>query len=69
MMKKILKIDGNLAYVYSSESTQREPSKEYQHDRVERVFKKSFALDERSLSVGRVNHCLEMFDISMLMIS
>ena len=42
---------------HSSESTQQELSNEYQHDRVEMVFKKSLcscALDESSLSIGRV---------------
>ena len=47
-----------LALRYSSESTQRELSSEYQHDRVKMVFKKSLhpcALDESSLCIGRVN--------------
>ena len=47
-----------LANGYSSESTQQEHSNEYQHDRVEMVFKKSLrscALDESRLSIGRVN--------------
>ena len=44
-----------LAYGYSYESTQRELSHEYQHDRVLMVFKEIFAclrLDESSLSIG-----------------
>ena len=47
-----------LANGYSSERTQRELSINYQHDVVLMVFKKSLrpcALDERSLSIGRVN--------------
>ena len=47
-----------LAYGYSYESTQRELSNEYQQDRVSNGFQKSLhscALDERSLSIGRVN--------------
>ena len=48
-----------LAYGYSSESTQRQQSNEYQHDRVFMVFQRifvSFALDESSLSIGRVKN-------------
>ena len=47
-----------LAYWYSSESTQRELSNEYQHDRVLMIFYKSLrscALDESSLGIGMVN--------------
>ena len=47
-----------LANGYSSESTQRELSNEYQHDRVSMVFRKSLhicAVDESSLSIERVN--------------
>ena len=47
-----------LANGYSSESTQRELSNEYQHDRFWMVFQKSLhlcALDESTLSIGRVN--------------
>ena len=47
-----------LAQGYTSESTQRELSNEYQHDRVKMVFKNLLcfcALDESSLSIGRVN--------------
>ena len=47
-----------LAHGYSSESTQRDLSNEYQQDRVLMVFRKSLhlcALDESSLSKGRVN--------------
>ena len=46
-----------LANGYSYDSTQRELSNEYQYDRV-RLFSKIlhfFALDESSLSIGRVN--------------
>ena len=46
-----------LAHGYSSESTQRVLSNEYQHDMVHMVFKKYLylcALDERSLSIGKV---------------
>ena len=38
-MQKKLKMAETLAYGYSSESTQRELSNEYQHDRVLMVFK------------------------------
>ena len=44
-----------LAHGYSSESTQQELSNEYQHDRVFSKSLPSCALDERSLSIGRVN--------------
>ena len=47
-----------LAYGYSYESTQQELSNEYQQDRVLNDFQKSLhscALDEISLSIGRVN--------------
>ena len=46
-----------LAHEYSSESTQRELSNEYQDDRVKVVSQKSLRscpLDESSLSIGRV---------------
>ena len=39
MMQKNLKIAETLAYGYSSESTRRELSNEYQHDRFLMVFK------------------------------
>ena len=47
-----------LANGYSSKSTQRELSNEYVHDRVYMVlnFSRSCALDESSLSIGRVNY-------------
>ena len=48
-----------LAHGYSSESAQREPSNEYQHDRVKMA---SCALDESSFSIGRVNHCPGLLD-------
>ena len=38
-MQKPLKMTETLAHAYSSESTQRELSNEYQHDRVQMVFK------------------------------
>ena len=47
-----------LAYGYSSKSSQRELFNDYQHDRVWMVIKKSLhpcALDQSSLSIGRVN--------------
>ena len=47
-----------LAHGYSSESTHREQTNEYQYDRVLDDFQKSLcpcALDECSLSIGRVN--------------
>ena len=47
-----------LANGYSSESTLRELSNEYQDDRVKMVFKKSLlssALDESRFSIGKVN--------------
>ena len=50
---------GTLADGYSSESTQQEPSNEYQHDRVWMVFKNNLrpcALDESSLSIERVKY-------------
>ena len=44
-----------LANGYSSESTQRELSNEYQHDRIQIIFKilNSYALEESSLSIER----------------
>ena len=61
MIQKNLKMTETLAQGYSSESTQRELSCEYQHDRVLDFFQKktlrSCALDiSKSLSIGRVNH-------------
>ena len=50
-----------LANGYSSESAPRELSNEYQQDRVWMVFQKSLhlcALDESSLSIGRVKYTL-----------
>ena len=52
------KITKTLANGYSSESTQRELSNEYQHDRVWIFFQKSLnpcALDKSTLCIGRVN--------------
>ena len=47
-----------LTHGYSSESTQRELSNEYKHERVQMVFKKSLrnkcSLDESRLIIGRV---------------
>ena len=46
-----------LANGYLAEGTQQELSKEYQYDRAKMVFKNiciSCALDESSLSIGRV---------------
>ena len=46
-----------LAHGYSFDSTQRELSNEYQHDRVKMFFRKALhhcALDEIRLSIGRV---------------
>ena len=57
-MQKTLKITETLANGYSSESTQQELSNEYQNNRVLMVFKNllsSCALEESSLSIGRVN--------------
>ena len=54
--KNLLKMTENLAYMYSSESTQSELSNEYLHGRF-RWFSKywhPFAFDESSLSIGRV---------------
>ena len=42
MMQKNLKITETLANGYSYESTQREHSNEYQHDRVRMVFRDIF---------------------------
>ena len=42
-----------LAYGYSSESTRRELSNEYKHDRVELVFRnRPFGLGKSSLNIG-----------------
>ena len=56
MMEKPGKMTEILAYGYSSESTQRELSNEYQHDRVWVFFKylRPCAFDKSSLSIGRV---------------
>ena len=42
--KSLKKMTETLAYGYLSESTQRELSKEYQHDRVLTIFKNCCAL-------------------------
>ena len=59
MMQKSEKMIETLANGYSSESTQRELSNEYQHDSVSKDdFQKTLhlcALDESGLSIGRVN--------------
>ena len=57
IQKKMKKMTETLAYGYSSEGTQRELSKEYQHDRVKMLFKKPLRpcpLVESSLTIGRV---------------
>ena len=53
---KTWKMTETLAHAYSPESTQQELANEYQHDRVQMVFKifASLCLDKRSLSIGRV---------------
>ena len=56
----------NLAHRYSSESTQRELSNEYQHDRVWGFYQKPvrpFALDKSSLSIGRVKEWWRIGDM------
>ena len=64
--KKLLK---TLAHGYSSESSQLELSNQYKHDRVFRWFLKKLlcALDESSLSIGRVKHQL-VDDVSVLVV-
>ena len=60
MMQKNLKMIETLAHGYSSESTVRELSNEYQHDWVLKGFEISLrpcALEESSLSIRRVNIC------------
>ena len=52
-----------LSFGYSSESTQRELSNEYPHERHWMIFKNLVSgvpLDERSIVIGRVfkNHCV-----------
>ena len=49
-----------LAHGYPSESTKRDLPDIYQHDRIWKVFKDicSCALDESSLSIGRIRRCL-----------
>ena len=60
MMQKNFKMTETLANGYSYESAQRELSNEYQHDRIQMVFIffSSYALDESSLSIGRVKTLL-----------
>ena len=56
-MQKTWEMTETLAYGYSPESTQRDVSNEYQHDRVLHVFQKYLgpcASDKHSLSIGRV---------------
>ena len=59
MMQKTWKITETLAYGYSPESTQRELSDEYQHDRVNlggyQKCLPPYALDKSSLSIRRFN--------------
>ena len=56
-MQKTEKITETLAHGYSSESTQQEPSNEYQHDRVKLFlnFLHPCVFDKSSLSIARVN--------------
>ena len=54
MMHKALKMTETLAHGYSSESTRQTLFNEYQHDRVQMVFKHFCYLDESRLSIGRV---------------
>ena len=70
--KKKRKMIETLAYGYSSESTPRELSNYYQHDRVLIVFNsflRHCALDESSLSIRRVkcallcNICLDLLGL------
>ena len=52
-----------LAHEYSSESTQRELSNEYQHGMVSMILKNRLrpcALDESSLRIGRVKKFLQV---------
>ena len=57
MMQKNWKMTETFAHGYTSEDTQRGLSNEYQRDKVSMVFKNlcPCALDESSLSIGRVN--------------
>ena len=58
-MQKSLKMIETLANGYSYESTQRELSNEYRHDRVKMIFKKSLhscALDKSILCIARVEY-------------
>ena len=56
---KQLQMAETLPHGYSSESTQREISNEYQHDRILNLYNVKYlhfcALDESSLSIGSVN--------------
>ena len=58
-MQNTFQMTETLAHGYSSESTPRELSNEYQYDRVSMIFKNlcinPSALDESSLSIVRVN--------------
>ena len=57
-LQKTWKMTETLANGYSYESTQRELSNEYQHDRASMVFEKYLSpcpLDESSLSIRGVN--------------
>ena len=69
MILKTLKMNETLAYGYSSDSTQRELSNEYQHD----GFQKSVhpcALDESSLSIGRVKKIYKSYNLyNMLLVA
>ena len=70
-MQKNWEKSETLANGYSSESAQRELSNEYQYDRVVMVFKKSLrpcALDESTLSIGRVNSFIHIKGSSRIVI-
>ena len=52
-MQKTERMTETLAHRYSSKSTWRELSNEYQHGRVEMGLKNLCALDESNLIIGR----------------
>ena len=58
-----------LTHGFSSESTQRELSNEFQHDRVQMVLKNRFALDESSRSIGRVKCVKDVYIGSAIRLS
>ena len=68
-MHKNVKITETQANGYSPESTWRELSNEYQHDRVSIICQKSLhscALDESSLSIGRVKGLSSVYKVQTL---